>query len=102
MLISGPVPPTSELSERDLWPQSSTERHGMEDTRFVEITDGSAPRYCATYTAFDGTNITQNLLTTDDFASFMVTPMAGAAARGKGLALFPRRIKGRYAALTRA
>ena len=94
--------PSSELSERILWPQSPTERHGMEDARFVEITDGSAPRYCATYTAFDGTNITQNLLTTDDFVSFAVSPMAGAAAQGKGLALFPRRINGRYVALSRA
>jgi predicted GH43/DUF377 family glycosyl hydrolase len=77
------------------------ERHGMEDARFVEITDGSAPRYCATYTAFDGVDIAQNLLTTDDFATFTVTPMAGAAARGKGLALFPRRVGGRYLALSR-
>ena len=44
----------SELSERVLWPHSPTERHGMEDARFVEITDDSGPRYCATYTAFDG------------------------------------------------
>jgi predicted GH43/DUF377 family glycosyl hydrolase len=95
-------PPTSDLSERVLWPQSPAEQHGMEDARFVQITDGSAPRYCATYTAFDGIHITQNLLTTEDFSSFTVTPMAGAAARGKGLALFPRRIAGRHAALSRA
>ena len=94
--------PTSELSERILWPQGPTERQGMEDARFVEITDGSAPRYCATYTAYDGTHITQNLLTTDDFVSFVVAPMAGAAARGKGLALFPRLVNGRHVALSRA
>ena len=92
----------SELSERVLWPHSPTERHGMEDARFVEITDASAPRYCATYTAYDGTTIKQGLLTTDDFATFAVSPMAGNAARGKGLALFPRQVDGRYAALTRA
>lgn len=95
-------PATSQLSERVLWPQSPTEHHGMEDARFVEITDGSAPRYCATYTAFDGSHISQNLLTTEDFARFVVTPMAGSAARGKGLALFPRQIDGRYVALSRA
>jgi predicted GH43/DUF377 family glycosyl hydrolase len=93
---------TSELSERVLWPQTTVEQHGMEDARFVEITDGSAPRYCASYTAFDGANITQNLLTTEDFVTFMMTPVAGAAARGKGLALFPRRVNGRYVALSRA
>lgn len=95
-------PPTSELSERVLWPHSAAEQHGMEDARFVEITDGSGPRYCATYTAFDGAHIAQHLLTTDDFLSFDVSPMAGAAARGKGLALFPRQIGGRFAALSRA
>ena len=58
--------------------------------------------YYATYTAFDGANIAQSLLTTDDFVTFAVSPMAGHAARGKGLALFPRQIDGRYAALTRA
>lgn len=92
----------SELSERVLWPHSPTESHGMEDARFVEIVDGSAPRYCATYTAYSGAVITQNLVTTEDFASFHVTPMAGAAATGKGLALFPRRVNGRYVALSRA
>lgn len=95
-------PAGSDLSERVLWPQSPIESHGMEDARFVEITDGSAPRYCATYTAFDGEKISQNLLTTDDFVSFDVTPLAGMAARGKGLALFPRRVNGRYVALSRA
>jgi len=90
------------LGDRVLWPRSPLERHGMEDARFVEITDRSAPRYCATYTAFDGQEISQKLLTTEDFRVFEVSPMAGPAARGKGLALFPRRIGGRYAALSRA
>jgi predicted GH43/DUF377 family glycosyl hydrolase len=95
-------PMSSEVSERVLWPQTTAEAHGMEDARFVEITDGSAPRYCATYTAFDGTNIAQHLLTTDDFVSFNISPMAGHAAKGKGLALFPRKVNGRYVALSRS
>jgi len=95
-------PAETALSERVLWPTSPIERHGMEDARFVEMVDGSAPRYCATYTAFDGTNIGQNLLTTEDFLTFEATPMAGIAARGKGLALFPRQIDGRFIALSRA
>jgi predicted GH43/DUF377 family glycosyl hydrolase len=92
----------SDLSQRVLWPHAPSESHGMEDARFVEITDGSAPRYCATYTAFDGTNINQKLITTTDFTTFAISPMAGLAARGKGLALFPRRIDGMYVALSRA
>ncbi len=94
--------PDTQLSERVLWPHASAEAHGMEDARFVEITDGSGPRYCATYTAFDGVNVSQHLLTTDDFVSFAITPMAGSAAKGKGLALFPRRVGDRYVALSRA
>ncbi|MEQ1701651.1 MAG: glycoside hydrolase family 130 protein [Ilumatobacteraceae bacterium] len=91
------------LSERVLWPQSPAERHGMEDARFVLFTedDGSCT-YFATYTAFDGINIAQHLLHTDDFRTFVVSPLAGAAAQGKGLALFPRRIDGRFVALSRS
>jgi predicted GH43/DUF377 family glycosyl hydrolase len=41
-------------------------------------------------------------LETTDFATFDASPMAGNAAIGKGLALFPRRIGGRYVALSRS
>lgn len=95
-------PTEIELVDRVLWPEAPQERHGMEDARFVEITDASAPRYCATYTAFDGFHIDQHLITTEDFQSFDICPMAGDAARGKGLALFPRQIGGRFVALSRA
>ncbi len=92
-----------ELADRVLWPHVHVERQGMEDARFVRFLDESgACRYYATYTAFDGTNVSQQLLETTDFVSFTSTPMAGAAASGKGLALFPRLIDGRYAALSRA
>ena len=55
-----------------------------------------------TYTAFDGVNVSQQLLETRDFLTFTASPMAGDAARGKGLALFPRKVRGRYAALSRS
>jgi len=91
------------LSERVLWPQSAAERHGMEDARFVRFThDDGTIRYYATYTAFDGVNIAQHLLETDDFRTFVASPMAGCAAQGKGLALFPRKVNGHYVALSRA
>ena len=75
--------------------------HG-ESARYVRFTetDGSTT-YLATYTAFDGVHVSQQLLRTDDFISFDASPVVGAAALNKGLALFPRRINGRYAALTR-
>jgi predicted GH43/DUF377 family glycosyl hydrolase len=91
-----------DFSERVLWPVMSAEAHGMEDARFVHFTetDGSTT-YLATYTAFDGIHISQQLLRTDDFLSFDASPVVGAAAPNKGLALFPRRVNGQYAALTR-
>ena len=74
----------------------------MEDARFVLFTDDDgSQRYYATYTAFDGHHIDQHLLVTDDFVRFDVSPVVGAAATNKGLALFPRRIDGRYVALSR-
>jgi predicted GH43/DUF377 family glycosyl hydrolase len=95
--------PGTAISERVLWPQTPVESHGMEDARFVRfVDDDGRSTYYATYTAFDGTHIAQHLLETTDFREFEATPMAGVAARGKGLALFPRRIGGQFVALTRS
>lgn len=93
----------TEVDERVLWPRVAAEQNGMEDARFVRFVDDSGfVTYYATYTAFDGTNIAQHLLETTDFRSFSAAPMAGAAATGKGLALFPRRIGGKFVALSRS
>jgi predicted GH43/DUF377 family glycosyl hydrolase len=74
----------------------------MEDARFVRfVDDDGASVYYATYTAYDGAAITQQLLETTDFASFSASPIVGPAASDKGMALFPRRIGGRFAALSR-
>jgi predicted GH43/DUF377 family glycosyl hydrolase len=91
------------LSERVLHPAMGAEAAGMEDARFVRFVDddGSVTFY-ATYTAYSGTHVSQQLLETADFQSFTSTPMAGNAASNKGLALFPRRIRGRFAAMSRS
>ena len=73
----------------------------MEDARFVRFTDGEDLTYYATYTAFDGSGVASHLLETTDFRTFTVSPLAGPATQNKGMALFPRRIRGRYAALSR-
>ncbi len=90
-----------QLSERVLWPTGPAESHGMEDARFVRFTDGEDPVYYATYTAFDGSQVAPQLLETSDFRTFTVSQLSGPSARNKGMALFPRRIAGRYAALSR-
>jgi predicted GH43/DUF377 family glycosyl hydrolase len=93
----------AELSEQVLFPAMSAESKGMEDARFVRFVyeDGTAT-YFASYTAYNGTDIGQQLLETRDFLSFTSSPMVGAAAANKGLALFPRRIGGRFVALSRS
>lgn len=94
---------STTLSERVLWPSMGAEQAGMEDARFVRFIDddGSAVFY-ATYTAYSGSHISQQLLTTTDFQSFTSAPIVGPAAANKGLALFPRRIRGRFAAMSRS
>jgi predicted GH43/DUF377 family glycosyl hydrolase len=92
----------SDISERVLWPVVGAESNGMEDARFVRFVDEhGAATYFATYTAFDGENISQQLMQTDDFESFIMSPVVGAASKNKGLALFPRPVNGRFAALSR-
>lgn len=92
----------SRISDRVIFPAGPTESHGMEDARFVRFThdDGSVVYY-ATYTAFDGFNILPQLIETTDFVSFRVATLNGKCAQNKGMALFPRMIDGRYAALSR-
>jgi predicted GH43/DUF377 family glycosyl hydrolase len=89
------------LPERVLWPTGPAESHGMEDARFVRFTDGADAVYYATYTAFDGSQVAPHLLETSDFRTFTISQLSGPSARNKGMALFPRRIADRYAALSR-
>ena len=93
----------TEVSERVLLPSMEAEAAGVEDARFVRFVDddGSVVFY-ATYTAYSGNHISQQLLTTRDFRNFTSMPLVGRAAANKGLALFPRRIGGLFAALSRA
>ena len=94
--------PDVPLAERVLWPATHAESHGLEDARFVRFADDDGRvTYFATYTAYDGHRISQQLLETDDFATFRSAPIVGRAAANKGMALFPRRVGGAYAALSR-
>jgi predicted GH43/DUF377 family glycosyl hydrolase len=93
--------PETELSERALMPIAPVESRGLEDARFVRFDDRGSVSYLATYTAFDGAHIASRRLQTDDFRTFRAVTFTGRAAADKGLALFPRRIGGRYLALSR-
>jgi predicted GH43/DUF377 family glycosyl hydrolase len=93
--------PEEELSERVIFPVTESQSNGIEDARFVEFSDGDRKTYYATYTAYSGRAIRSELLETSDFTSFRLTPLRGAAARNKGMALFPRKIDGKYAMIAR-
>jgi predicted GH43/DUF377 family glycosyl hydrolase len=90
-----------ELSERVIFPITESQSNGIEDARFVEFNDEGRKTYYATYTAYSGRAIRSELLVTTDFQTFRMTPLAGSAARNKGMALFPRKIDGRYAMIAR-
>jgi len=95
-------PSSLGLSERAIFPNSPSEKGGIEDARFVRFCeDDGSHRYYATYTAFDGDGIFPQMIETEDFLTYRLRPLHGAAARNKGMALFPRRIDGRYAMLGR-
>lgn len=91
----------TDLSDRVIFPISEFEVKGVEDARFVQFKDNGNSIYYATYTAFDGTNIQPKLLETDNFYDFKIMPLYGKGAQNKNLALFPRKINGRYAMLSR-
>jgi len=94
--------PASELSERAIFPVSPNESNGIEDARFVRfVEDDGDVIYYATYTAFNGRVVLPQLIETSDFLNFRVLTLNGEAVGNKGMALFPRRINGRYAMLSR-
>jgi predicted GH43/DUF377 family glycosyl hydrolase len=92
----------TDISDRVIFPISEFERKGIEDARFTKFIneDGSCTFY-ATYTAYDGQIIIPKLLKTQDFYDFTIGPLFGAGAQNKNLALFPRKINGKYAMLSR-
>lgn len=92
----------SDMSERVVFPYSPTETNGIEDARFVRfVEDDGAIHYRATYTAFDGTVTLPQLMETDDFLRFRLSTLNGPEIANKGMALFPRRIHGSFAMLSR-
>ena len=92
----------TDISDRVIFPLSDFESKGIEDARFVQFTDEAGKTvYYATYTAYDGVHIMPKLLKTHDFYDFKTSPLNGSGAKNKNLALFPRKINGKYAMLSR-
>jgi len=90
------------VSERVIFPYSPSQSNGIEDARFVRfIEEDGSVCYYATYTAYDGRVVLPQILESPDFLRFRVCTLNGPAAMNKGMALFPRRIGGAYAMLSR-
>jgi len=94
--------PDEQISERVIFPVSENESSGIEDARFVRFQDDDQSiTYYATYTAYNGFAILPQILETSDFLTFKMHTIAGNAAQNKGMALFPRKINGKFAMLSR-
>lgn len=89
------------LSYYIIFPKSPSEQNGIEDVRFVRfVDDNGSSRYYATYTAYDGKVVHPQLLETD-FNNFKMITLNGKAVQNKGMALFPRKINGKFTMLSR-
>ena len=94
--------PSERYSERVIFPLAPAEARGIEDARFVRFHDEAGrSTYYATYTAFDGQVPLPQLLETEDFARFKISTLNGPEVQNKGMALFPRKVRGHYAMLSR-
>src|SRR5678816_1935953 len=90
------------VSQRVIFPSTPSQSNGIEDARFVRFAnDDGTFNYYATYTAYDGKVILPQLLETPDFLNFKFSTLNGPAVQNKGMALFPRKINGQYAMLSR-
>ena len=90
------------ISDRVIFPLAAAESNGIEDARFVKFTDNDGlVCYYATYTAYNGVSIMPMMIATNGFYNFEIKPIHGEHAQNKGMALFPRKINGRYAMLAR-
>jgi predicted GH43/DUF377 family glycosyl hydrolase len=89
-------------SETVLFPILPSQKQGIEDLRLVRfVEDDGSVMYHGTYTAYSGSSARPELLTGIDFRNFEMRVLTGDAAGAKGMALFPRRVGGKYAMLGR-
>jgi predicted GH43/DUF377 family glycosyl hydrolase len=97
-----PIEPDMDISEAVIFPYSENERHGIEDLRLVRfIDDDGSWRLYGTYTAYDGAQIFPQLLEYAVGQNVKISLLTGRSAKNKGMALFPRKLRGRYAMIAR-
>jgi len=89
------------LNEKVIFPSAKSESMGMEDLRLVKFEDLGEACYYGTYTAYDGRQIQTKLIETRDFNQFSIRTLHGPAIQDKGMALFPEKLDGKYAMISR-
>ncbi len=90
------------ISGKVIFPISQNQMRGLEDARFVYFNNGDdTPRYYATYSAFNGHIALPQLIETKDFQHFKISILSGNGVQDKGMALFPKKINGKYAVISR-
>ncbi|WP_010161692.1 glycoside hydrolase family 130 protein [Sphingomonas sp. PAMC 26617] len=93
---------SEDISETVIFPTLPSQRQGVEDLRLVRFTDhDGVESVIGTYTAFDGTSARGELLRGVDQRTFEMRALTGEMAGYKGMALFPRRVDGRFAMIGR-
>ena len=89
--------PDSNLSGTVIFPVTPAQANGLEDLRLTHfVHDDGTAEYIGTYTAYSGRDIRSEMMRTHEFRKIELSPLSGDAARNKGMALFPRKIGGRY------
>lgn len=94
-------PEESSLSERVIFPPTRPRAVGLEDVRLVLFSDEDQQTYYGTYTLYNGKTINTQIFETKDFLNFRFKTLTGDAINDKGMALFPEKINGRYAMISR-
>ena len=93
---------SQDPSESVLFPVLASQRQGIEDMRMVRfVEDDGTPIFLGTYTAFDGHDARCELFRGTGINTFELTTLKGTVPQSKGMALFPRRIDGRFAMIGR-
>ena len=96
------VPEDGNWSEVVIFPTSQNESRGIEDARLVRfVDDDGSVRYYATFTAYNGFRIFPQLSEHDGGRILKIRTLTGSGARNKGMALFPRKIDGKYTMVSR-
>jgi predicted GH43/DUF377 family glycosyl hydrolase len=96
------VPQVFRELEIVIFPFSDIERHGIEDLRLVRFIDDDATQvYYGTFTAYDGGRVYPKLLEYRGGSTIEISLLTGECAKNKDMALFPRRIRRKYAMISR-